>query len=186
MDPDSVRALHWHDTQRVALAWQDAFSKYHPPKPASKPKPFRWKDQRKHWENWRKAFQRWWTDVSYGNYGTSLDARLTNMLTHLRIYARRTMNAGRGTDFLARLGRGTQRVFDWNVLGKDASGVRIPPSREKIPEPSLELFDRRLAEVSAKPVALSPMHPALEENLRGILALCAGSEPSRFFSSHRM
>ena len=184
MEPDSVRALHWHDDKRVALAWHDAFSKYHPPKPASKPKPFRWKDRRKHWENWRKTFRRWWTDASHGNYGTSLEARLTNMLTHLRIYARRTMNAGRGTDFLARLGRGTQRVFDWNVLGKDGTGVRVPPSREKIPEPPLDLFDRRLAEVSAKPVPLSPMHPALAENLRGIVALVrgVGAEPILFIA----
>ena len=184
MDPDSVRAAHWHDGPRMALAWQDAFSKHHPPKPASKPKPFRWKYWRKYLANWQKRPQQWWADVRSGNYDTGVEARLSTMLTHLRIYSRRTINAGRGTDFVDRFIRGTGRVFNWKVLGKDMSGLRVPASREKMPEPPLDFFDRRLAAITAEPVPFSPMNPGLQTNLRGIVALVrsVGAEPILFIA----
>ena len=172
MDPESVRALHWHDGPRLKLAWQHAVTGYEFVRLRKGGAPMRWKD-------WRRNFTRWWDDLSFGR---PLEFRINNLRIHARLYLRRTFNGGRGADLVAHLGRGTKRVFDWKVLGKDWRGMRLPSSRKKIPEPPLESFDRRFADVSANPVPLTPMPPAQREDLRRIVALvrAAGAEPILF------
>ncbi len=172
MDPDSVRALYWHDGPRLRLTWSEATRTYQFVKGRSNGQPLRWKE-------WRKNLNRWWGDLSFGK---PLQQRIENLSIHGRLYLRRTLNAGRGSDFVARLGKGTVRAYDWRMLGEDRRGMRQPPSRKAIPEPPLDQFDQRLSEASAKPVPLMPMDPEQAEDVRRIVALvrAAGAEPILF------
>lgn len=172
MDPDSVRALYWHDEPRLRLTFLHSMSGYDffPPRPANKS--LRWKD-------WRREFQRWWADLGPNQ---PLGKKLGNVAVNTRLYFRWRFNGGRGSDLVARLGSGKERVYDWWVIGEDWVGMRRPQSRSKVPEPDLSSFDRRLAEVTATPVALTPMQPAQHQDLRRIVDLvrAAGAEPILF------
>ncbi|MEO7319215.1 MAG: hypothetical protein ABIZ56_09525 [Chthoniobacteraceae bacterium] len=169
MDPDSVRALYWQDARSLKLAVQQAVTGYNFMPVISKTRPRRWKD-------WQRNFPRWWADLSPGK---ALDKRLQNVAIQTRLFLRRACNAGRGSDLVARLGRGTVRKYNWSVLGEDWRGMRRPVSRKRIPEPPLEQFDRWLADAAAKPIALTPMSPAHGEDVRRIVELvrAAGAEP---------
>ena len=169
MGSGSTRALYWHDGRRLELALREAFTTYD--FRSTKPD-----GTRLRWKDWRKSFKRWWGDMSIGK---PLQRRFENLCIHAGLFLKRTLNAGRGSDLVAQLGRGTERQHDWRVLGADMRGLRQPASRREIPAPALDSFDQRLAEVTAKPARLTPMQPAQQENMRRIVALvrAAGAEP---------
>lgn len=182
MDPDSVRALHWHDAARMGQAWQETFTAYDEAvlSGAKKPgkRPFRWRDWKKDMvRRWNREYARWQsrpdTAVPFGN-----------VVIHLRLTVRRWLNSGRGAQWMENLGWGRTREYDWSVLGERRDGVQLPASRKSVPEPPLEKFDRLFAEVSEKPVKLRPMSLAQQDNVRRIVELVrgAGAEPILFVS----
>ncbi len=182
IDPDSIRALHWHDLTRLSLCLQEEWVPSRSPKADAKPpKPFRWKDWRRQWAR----FQRDWSArIRDLTSGTAFERRISNSLVHIRLFLRRSLNAGRGSDLIGHLGHGTRAIPSWPIPGSDLQGTRIPPIRASIPEPPLERFDTLFAKVTAEPIPLQPLPPTAADDLRRIVALVrsVGAEPILFIA----
>jgi hypothetical protein len=189
MDPDSIRALYWHDGRSLLLIGQDVFTPYDPARllnqgadEKKKAKPFRWKNWRKEWSKTSAAWGRKWEQF-FGKWHLGGEhSQPDDVMTHVRIFLRRMINAGRGAELISRLGQGTTRKFDWSVLGTDFRGAKPMAHPKQVASVNLEKFDALLEKVRAEPIPLLPQSLAQAANTRRIVALVrsVGAEPILF------
>ena len=195
MDPESARALHWHDSRRLLQVAREQFTVYSPRKLTYPPKDEatrkrRNRSWRKTFERWPSEFGKWWRSVNEKKGG--FPVRVEEFSVNLRLYLRRSFGIGRAGELVARY----SKAFKAGVLRRAAPTVQpdalgpagdgaIPVSHmpEKDPEFVAE-FERLKAERRANPVPLLSLSTAHEADLSSIIALVRniGAEPILYIS----
>jgi hypothetical protein len=195
MDPESARALHWHDGRRLLQVAREQFTVYshrrlsYPPQdePAEKRRNQNW---RKKLERWPSEFQKWWRFVNQPK--DDFPTRVERFSVHLRLYLRRSFGVGRAGELVARyskafksrLPREAAPAVQSDALGPAGDGAS-PTSHmaRKDPEFVAE-FEQLKAERLANPAPLVMLSAAHEADLSSIIALVRtiGAEPILYIS----
>jgi hypothetical protein len=192
IDPESTRALHWHDVPRMMQIASDEFRRYiprrltYPPQPIAPRKP----------RTWRKAIRespreigKWWRVMNEKEDG--LPGQIRKFSVHMGLFFRRSLSIGRVGELVVRYSKAfnsrqppTAPPVESNPLGPNGDGA-VPVNWMETAKPAfLEEYERCKAERLADPAPLRPLSKGHEADVLGMLALArrAGVEPILYIS----
>jgi hypothetical protein len=192
MDPESTRALHWHDGPRMLQLASEEFRRYAPRRLAYPPQQNASRKPR----SWRKAISdspreagKWWRAMSEKQNG--LSGQIGKFSVHVGLFFRRTLGIGQVGEFVARYSKAfnsrqppTARLVESNGLGPNGDGA-VPVQWMETAEPSfLEKFERCKAERLAAPAPLRSLSKGHEADVVGMIALARrhGVKPILYIS----
>ena len=189
IDPDSTRALHWHDLTRLGCVVRELCTEDQPidmeaalhPKVSAPAKKFRWKNWRKNLDRTIKRFsaRRREMEKAIGKLADNHGPQPDDLDTHVRLCFRRMLNLGRGARLLASLDGSAPPQPDWNLIGPLKDGACLVPHPPADPPGMRERFEALRAERTANPQPLLSLSEPHGDNVKTIVQLVreAGAEP---------
>jgi hypothetical protein len=192
MDPESTRALHWHDGPRMLQLTSDEFRRWaplrlaYPPQPNASLKPKSW---RKAISDSPREFGKWWRAMNEKKDG--LPGQIERFSVHVGLFFRRSLGIGRVGELVASYSKAfnprrsrPERLIKRTALGPNGDGA-FPVQRMETSEPLFqEKFERFKAERLADPAPLRSLSKGHEADVLGMIALARrhGVKPILYIS----
>jgi hypothetical protein len=189
MDPESKRALHWHDGRRLLYVAREEFSRYSPRTLQYPPQPPKSRNR-----SWIKPFtprevRKWWRAMNEKEGG--FPRRIERFSVNIELFLRRSFGIGRVGELIAHHEKAFNSRLppapppqESNALGPNGDGAMPVPWFPAAEPDFLAKFARLKAARLAEPAPLRSLSKGHEADVVGMIAMArrAGVEPILYIS----